>query len=618
MCGIGGYFGEGNEAVLRAMNYALAHRGPDGEGVWEGSGVGFAHRRLAVIDLSPAAAQPMHRGALTISFNGEIYNYRELREELEARGVQFVSRSDTEVILALFEREGESAFRRLEGMFALALYDRERDMLYLARDRFGEKPLYYYRHAGGTLIFASEPKALFAHAAAPQVVSAEGLAAYLAYDTPPAPLSLWEGIAKVAPATYLVCTRSEMREEHYWQPSLVRRDTSFPDAEHTLNDVLKGAVEHQLVSDVPLGVFLSGGIDSSLIAAYAQEAAREVHSFSIGFEERSYDESLYARTVAKHLGTIHHERIVGAGEVRDALLSLVKRMDEPIADPALLPLHLLALFARERITVALTGDGSDELFLGYPTFLAERMRPWYTRLPRLVRRTIVACSEALPQSQGYMSTDFKLRQFLRGAEEAPPHVHRSWLAPFSEPEMQDILAPAYRDVLRSVRERDEHIFADTKDAPPLTRSSWWYARTILDLYLTKADRASMYASLETRSPFLDRAVAEYALSLPSEYKLRGRWGKYVLRKLAEKRLPRSIAWRDKHGFGLPVGRWFTHEWRDLVTDVLSGTNVRAAGLCDVRTVSRLLGEHLSGARDHRKKLYSLLLLHLWYGAWVRI
>ncbi|RJR13520.1 asparagine synthase (glutamine-hydrolyzing) [Candidatus Parcubacteria bacterium] len=617
MCGIGGYFGEGNEDVLRVMNKALAHRGPDGEGVWEGEKVGFAHRRLAIIDLSEKAAQPMHRGLLSITFNGEIYNYKELRRDLERTGSSFTSHSDTEVILALFERDGAHAFAQLEGMFALTLYDKRNDTLYLVRDRFGEKPLYYLRDAG-TLVFASEPKALFAHPLGRREISPEGLAAYLAYDSAISPLSLWQNIARVPPATYLTCTRKGIEERRYWQPSFKVRSRSIQDSLQEGDLLLKRAVERQLVSDVPLGVFLSGGIDSSLIAAYAKEIAGEVHTFSVGFAEKGYDESPHAQIAAKHLGTIHHESILRADDVRDALPSIIERMDEPIADPALLPLHLLSRFARERVTVALSGDGGDELFLGYPTFLADQIRSRYVHTPRVLRHAISTFANTLPVSHRYMSFDFLLRQFLRGVKEQTPYVHRSWITAFSETEIEEVLSPAYRDAARSVRARDEELFTEANEALPLTRASWWYARTILDLYLTKSDRGSMYASLETRAPFLDRSIAEYAYGLPPNHKLRLGKGKYVLRKLAEQKLPHSIAWRRKHGFGLPVGSWLMHEWKPLLTDTLSESNVRSVGLCDPPTVSRYIEEHLAGTHNHSKKLYSLLVLHLWHEKWVSV
>ncbi len=616
MCGISGYFGEGSENDLRRMNDALSHRGSDGEGVWKGNKVGLAHRRLAIIDLTDAGAQPMHRGALTISFNGEIYNYRQLREELVRAQVSFASNSDTEVILALYEREGEAAFARLEGMFALALYDGARDTLYLARDRFGEKPL-YYTHSEKTLVFGSEPKAVLAHGHMPRSVDRAGLAGYLASDVAPSPLSLFEYIKKVPAATYVVCQRSSVREQRYWQPSFTPAQIGKKEALLELDALLEHAVAGQLVSDVPLGVFLSGGIDSSLIASYAKKLAGEVHTFSVGFEEKSYDESSYAREVAAHLGTIHHEHILSAKDIGDALQTIVSSVDEPIADPAILPLHLLSTFARQRITVALSGDGSDELFLGYPTFFAQQLLGMYKHMPQIVKSSISAAVHALPVSHGYMSLDFKAKQFLRGADAHPAHIHHAWLAAFSQEEVSELLVPAYRGALKDSWQRDEQLFDETVGAPPLTRASWWYARALLELYLTKADRASMYASLETRAPFLDRAVAEFALSLPSDLKLHHGRGKYILRELAAQKLPHSIAWRKKHGFGLPVGQWLKNEWKDLLTDTLSQQSVQKAGLCEPTIVSRYVEEHLAGTRNHSKKLFSLLMLHIWHRNWIQ-
>ncbi|MEK7628424.1 MAG: asparagine synthase (glutamine-hydrolyzing) [Patescibacteria group bacterium] len=616
MCGIGGYCGEGTREVLQSMNSRLAHRGPDGEGVWIAGRVGFAHRRLAIIDLSPAAAQPMRRGSVVITFNGEIYNYQQLRENLVRSGVSFVSQSDTEVILALFEREGEKAFELLEGMFAFALYDEHTEDIYLVRDRFGEKPL-YYAVKGESLIFASEPKALFVHPLVSREISPEGLSSFLLYDTPVTPASMWRDVKKVPVATCLKFKRGVLSERRYWHPTFSKNDTSLNDDLEQVGTLIRSSVERQLASDVPLGVFLSGGVDSSLIAAYAHEIAGDIHTFSIGFEEKSYDESAHARRVANHLGTQHHERILCAQEVRDTLVTLVPYMDEPIADPAILPTHLLSRFARERVTVALTGDGGDELFLGYPTFFAEQLLRMYQHVPQSARRALEPLASFLPASHRYMSADFLIKQFLRGAEKEPLYAHQGWLSGFSSDEVREVLAEGFHDAIEDPCIRTDRLLENMPNMTPLSRSSWWYARTVLDLYLTKADRASMFASLETRAPLLDRALAEFALALPANRKLRHGKGKYILRKLAEQKLPHGIAWRRKHGFGLPVGAWLTHEWKPLLTDTLSCERVADAGLCDPRVVERFVLEHLSGSHNHRKKLWSLLTLHLWHNAWMR-
>lgn len=616
MCGIAGFVGRGDSDVLQRMIKTISYRGPDDSGTWHEGAVGLAHRRLAIIDLSPAGAQPMRRGHLAITFNGEIYNYRELRAKLARSGASFVSESDTEVILALFEQKGESTFALLEGMFAFALYDAREDALYLVRDRFGEKPL-YYAQKGDTIVFASEPKALFEHPLMPRKINPEGLASFMLYDAPITPTSMWRDVKKVPAATCLTFKSGTVSSQVFWHPSFEERRTVFADALEEADTLVRSSVERQLVSDVPLGVFLSGGIDSSLIAAYAKEIAGNVYTFSIGFEEKSYDESPYARTVAEHLGTDHYERIIHANEVRDTLTALVPRMDEPIADPAILPAHLLSCFAREHVTVALSGDGGDELFLGYPTFLAEQLLSIYQRTPRFARSIFSSLALRLPSSRRYFSADFLLKQFLRGALKAPLYAHRDWLSAFSVDEARSVLSETYRIALIEPAVRTDEVVAIADGAPPLMRSSWWYVRTVLDLYLTKTDRASMYTSLETRAPLLDRTLAEFALSLPSEYKLRRGRGKYLLRKLAEQKLPHNIAWRRKHGFSMPVGSWLMHEWRPLLTDTLSRTNVVRAGLCQWEEVERLLTEHFSGTHNHQKKLWSLLVLHLWYNAWMQ-
>jgi asparagine synthase (glutamine-hydrolysing) len=620
MCGIAGFVGKGDSRVLTEMIRMLAYRGPDDSGVWQQNGVGLAHARLAIIDTSARGHQPMHNAAGTVSivFNGEIYNYRQLREELCREGVSFVSHTDTEVIIQLYERHGEHTFERLHGMFAFALYDSMTRRLYLARDRAGEKPL-YWAVQGSTLIFASEPKAVLRHPLVTRVLSPEGLRSYLTYDAALTPGSFWQGINKLPPATYLVYEEGRVATRCYWEPPRKILPLSLAEAKKTLDSVLAEAVSAQLVADVRLGVFLSGGLDSSLVAYYATRARKEpIHTFSLGFAERSYDESRQARSVAQHLGTVHHERIVSAQEVRDALPSVIQRLDEPIADPAILPNYLLSEFAREHVTVALGGEGGDELFLGYPTFTAQKLLSWYQRIPHALREGIIEPAiQRLPVSHRYFSLDFKAKQFIRGARVPERYAHQAWLESFNPAEQQRMLAPKYRVPRLEPYAPIDSYARDLPDADQYTQAMYLYLRTyLLDVVLAKVDRASMYHSLEVRAPFLHRSVLEFAFQIPPSYKHRGRTGKYLLRKLMEGRLPHDIVWRGKHGFGLPVGSWLRREWRELLVDTLSEDRVCAAGLCQTQVVCELIQQHLRGTHNHRKKLWSLLLLHLWYFQWV--
>ncbi len=621
MCGIAGFVGEGDSQTLLGMIETLAHRGPDDRGVWQGVGVGLAHARLAVVDLSPGGHQPMHSkdGLVSVVFNGEIYNYKELRQELEAKGKIFSTQSDTEVIVHMYEAFGEASFEQLKGMYAFGLYDTKKESLFLVRDRMGEKPL-YFSVKEGTLVFASEPKALFAHPLIQKNIHQEGIISYLTHDAALTPMSVFAGVQKLEPATYAMYAKGVLAKKTYWHPP-TQEDAQavFANTLNKLDEVFKRSVSSQMVADVPVGVFLSGGLDSSLIAYYAKQvSAQPVHTFSLGFTERSYDESSYALRVAKHLGTVHHERMVTAAQVRDALHTVIDTLDEPIADPALLPNYLLAQFAREHVTVALGGDGGDELFLGYPTFKAERWLSWYKKLPAFVRQYLVEpLVRALPVSHHYFSFDFKAKQFLRGAGVPAPYTHQAWLESFSEAERRELLTPSYRALLpQNPYARIDEYLAEIPHADAHLQTVYFYLRTYMqDIILAKVDRTSMQVALEVRAPFLDKEVVELALQMPRDFKYKGS-GKYILRKLMEDRLPSDVVWRGKHGFGLPVGQWFREEWRPLLKETLSPERVAKVGICQPEVVARLVEEHVAGVYNHRKKLWSLLVLHLWYHRWI--
>ena len=624
MCGIAGFIGRGDSETLSSMVQTLKHRGPDDTGIWHKDKVGFAHARLSVIDLSPAGHQPMHSnsGDVTVVFNGEIYNYLELKKELEAKGYTFKSKSDTEVLIELYIEYGTEAFKKLEGMFALALYDRRVDTLLLARDRMGEKPL-FFSITDGTLIFASEPKALFQHPNVLREMNSEAVGSYLTFDSVLTPQSIYSDIYKLEPATYALYREGKLTKHSYWQPPQKANESlSFTDAKSKLDALLEKSISRQLVADVPVGIFLSGGLDSSLVAQYAKRSSKvAVHTFSLGFEEESFDESKYARSVAEALGTVHHEKMVSAKEVRDALPLLVKSFDEPLADPAILPNYLLARFAREHVTVALGGDGGDELFAGYPTFTAEKYLHWYRMIPKVLRKKCIEpMIEFLPVSHSYFSLDFKAKQFLRGADASEPYIHQAWLSSFSAKEQAQLLTPEFRANLTAnpLKRVDEYL-SEMPHADTHMRASYFYLRTyMLDVILSKVDRTSMLTSLEVRAPLLEREVVEFALELPWEFKHNGSTGKYILRELMKDRLPAEIVSRGKHGFGLPVGQWFQGPWEDLLRETLSYERLTSQGIFSPSYVATLIEEHVAGKKNHRKALWSLLMFQLWHDEWVRI
>lgn len=619
MCGIAGFMGQGDDDALRRMAQALAHRGPDENGTWKEGNVGFAHARLSIVDLTPSGHQPMQSANCAITFNGEIFNYRLLRGQLADAGYPFQGTSDTEVILALYETYGEDAFAKLEGQFAFALFDRRSQSLYVVRDRMGEKPLYWGMYQG-TLFFSSEPKAIFVHGLMPKVLNKSTVESYLTFDAVLAPQSIFEHIEKLPPASFLLYKDGASSVTSYWgPPHVVDHSMREADALRMLENLFTRSVTNQLVADVPVGVFLSGGLDSSLIAYYAALAKGEaLHTFSLGFKEKSYDETSFAKLASSFLKTNHHERVVGAEEVRDTLPQIVAKLDEPIADPAILPNYLLSKFAREQVKVVLGGDGGDELFAGYQTFAAEKFIGYYQFFPKALRSYVIEPMIAsLPVSHNYFSLDFKLKQFLRGVETPEQYRHQAWLESFSIEEQQTVFSEGMRGTLVPPYARIDEYLKEVQDAPHELQTTYLYLRTYMqDVILTKADRASMMNSLEVRAPFLDRAIVEYALSMPLSLKMRGMKGKYILRQLMKDKLPPEIVARDKHGFGLPVGSWFTHEWKDLLTATLSREKLQKQGIFDADTVISLRDEHLKGSRNHRKKLWSLLMFSLWYDAWI--
>jgi len=614
MCGIAGFVNRDGVAadrgVLARMTATLAHRGPDGQGVHTDGPAGLGHRRLSIIDVD-GGAQPMSNEDATVwvSFNGEIYNEPGLRADLLARGHTFRSGSDTESLVHLYEDHGAGFARLLNGMFGLAIWDGPRRRLVLARDRMGQKPLYYAATAAGTLVFGSEPKALLAHPEIARRLDPPGLARYLFYEYVPAPHSIWAGIRKLPPAHTLVWEQGRATVARYWEaPGISPDPPPFEDAAARFWDDFRAAVGRHRRSDVPLGVFLSGGVDSSSVAAALAELepAGSIRTYSIGFEDPSFDESNHARAVARHLGTDHRERTFSPDSVRELL---------PEVAAWLLPTHLLSRFAREEVTVALGGDGADELLAGYPTFPAERASGFFRKLPRAAQALAGAAVGRLPVDHGNISLDFRLKQFLRGAGEPAALAHQRWLGSFSGPEIGRVLVdPAGLDV------EAEHLGRASALAPgadPLTRSLLLYQDTYLpDDILTKVDRASMACGLEVRAPFLDAGLVDSIQGLPASYKYGRGQTKRLLKRAAADRLPASILSRPKKGFGIPVARWLRGPLAPLIASMLGRDRLRRQGLFHPEEVARRVGEHWAGIRDHRKPLWTLLMFQLWHDRWL--
>ncbi len=619
MCGICGILNlDGapvSADVLAAMNAMLIHRGPDqGREILRGA-CGLANRRLAILDLSPSGALPMCSAddTITMAYNGEVYNFPELKSTLEKQGYSFHSGSDAEAVIELYRRLGPDFVTHLRGMFALALWDAPNRTLVLARDRLGKKPLYLYQDAR-RLIFASEIKALLRHPDVPRRAARDRTPLLLAYGYVPAPQTFFEGIQMLPPGHVLVCRDGAIRTHAYWQPPAMAGSDPHARAETYLDELratLEESVRLRLLSDVPLGAFLSGGLDSSLIVAYmARHTPGRVKTFAIGFSgEESFDETPHARRVADYLGTEHHEFIVEPNAI-DLLPFLVWHHDQPFADSSAIPTYLVSKHTRDYVTVALSGDGGDELFAGYERFYAANLAARYRRLPAPIRTAIGAAAGLLPEATSYRGIAQRVRRFVDGATLPPAEAYFSWVRLFDDEQIANLLSDGL------TTSPTAHFAAhfnpgDSRD----------FTAQLLDVNLTtylpddlliKADRASMAASLETRAPFLDHTLVELAARIPSNLKLRGQTTKLILKQAAAGILPDDIIHRPKHGFGVPVGRWFRADLRDYARDILLDPGTLARGYFREPAVRQLLNEHTSGQRNHGQRIWTLLTFEWWH------
>lgn len=650
MCGIAGVLSKRpvTEARLRRMASTLVHRGPDDSGHWSDpeAGIGLAHRRLAIVDLSPHGHQPMasQSGRFTLSYNGEIYNHAALRAELEQGGaaIDWRGHSDTETLVEAIAAWGlEAALSKCVGMFALAVWDRAERTLSLARDRFGEKPL-YYGWVAGDFIFASELKAIRAHPGFDNLIDRRSLSLFAARTNVPAPRSIYEHIYKLEPGCVLVATAAALGQrpgeppragtrasglsiERYWSYKAVieagERDQIYDEQEalHELETALSEAIRGQSLADVPVGAFLSGGIDSStIVALYQKYSSTPVRTFSMGFEQAGFNEAHYAKLVAEHLGTVHSERYVRVDDARDVIPTLPGMYDEPFADSSQIPTHLVSRFAREQVTVALSGDGGDELFAGYNRhFTAPRMWRQLRRVPRPIRSAASAALSGVPGSS--WTTAARLL-----GREVQPHFGaklRKAIAVAGAARSFDDVYESFVDEWAMERspviENRSGVGSEMGPVPLAagndTESTMYYdAMTYLpDDILCKVDRASMAVSLETRVPFLDHRVAELAARIPLSMKVTARGGKQILRKLLYQQAPSTLFERPKAGFAVPVGEWIKGPLRPWAEELLDERRLAADGWFDAATVRRRWHDHLSDRRDSTPALWAVLMFQAW-------
>jgi asparagine synthase (glutamine-hydrolysing) len=613
ICGVLALDGRAVDAVaVRAMASRLVHRGPDSAGELVRGPLAMGVRRLAIIDLI-AGDQPIagEGGRVHVVQNGEILNFRELRRELEAAGHRFATASDTEVLVHLYEQEGPGFVRRLRGMFALAVWDDERRRLILARDRFGIKPL-FVRHDSTSLAFASELTSLAEAPGVERVIDPDALNAFLTFNSVPGPMTIFRGCRKLPPGHLLVAEDGAVREERYARPAPapvtdIRADDRA-DLGAELLERLRDSVRAHLIADVPVGILLSGGIDSSLLTALAaQEAGGRLHTFSIGFAERSFDELERARSVAERYGTVHEELVVEPSAV-ELLPRLCQIVDEPLGDSSSLPTYLVCGLAASTVKVVLSGEGGDELFGGYQTYAADELARRVGRLAALARPFV----ERLPSSDRRVPLEYRAKRFVRSASMRPLERHHGWKEIFSADLRAELLRPDYRsdaDPLEVLRAR----FAETEGAESLARlQDVDLGSYLVDDLLVKTDRMSMAHSLEARVPLLDPVVAELAHALPRHLRVRGLQTKRLMRYAGRDLLPDAVAFGPKRGFSIPAARWLREEMAGFTREVLSPDVLKRHGFFDPQPVQRLIEDHQKRREDHSRQLWGLLSFTLWW------
>jgi asparagine synthase (glutamine-hydrolysing) len=615
MCGILGYSHVSTRlprGVLHGALRALVHRGPDHQGHFSSDVMTLGATRLRILDLD-AGDQPLISpdGNLVVVFNGEIFNHQEIRAELEAHGATFQTRCDTEVVLQAFLRWGNECFARMRGMFGVALWVESERRLVLARDRMGIKPLYYCLQ-GGEIYFASELKCIFAHPEVPRRICLDGLNCYLSLNYVPAPYTLVEGIRKLLPGHLLEWRDGRCRVQSYVKPAdATPPPRTLEDACEELDDLLSKAVREQLVSDVPVGIWLSGGLDSSTILRYAAEIdPSRLHTFSITFRGRTFDESGPIAEITRHFGTVHREfNLDEECDLAGALERMAFYSDEPSADAGALPAWFLAEMTTRDVTVVLSGEGADELFAGYLTYQADRYAEWARRIPAALRRTALAAANRLPVSDDKISFEYKLKRFLQGSLLSPEAAHIFWNGTFTEDEKQGFFH--YADAGPLAR-----VLSSMPPGAGLQRFLEFDIRYYLaDDILYKVDRMSMAHALEARPPFLDPRIVDFAARLPERFKLKGAKSKLVLRQLMKDKLPHNVMRRPKIGFDIPVHDWFRGVLRPLLLDTVSPEAVSSSRLFHWSGIERLLSDHLERRANLGYHLWGLMVLLQWMRYW---
>ncbi len=622
MCGIVGIAsansGRIDRETLQKMNRAILHRGPDDDGFYLNKNVGLAMRRLSIIDVAHGK-QPMNNEDKTawIVFNGEIYNFQELRKDLQNEGNKFYTNSDTEVILHLYDKYGVDCVQHLRGMFAFAIWDEREKSLFIARDRVGKKPLLYAHQPNGDLIFGSEFRALLAHPEISREIDNQAIHHYLSYLCVPAPLTAYKQIRKLEPAHWLRWKNGQIETRRYWSPDFHRKiKITEQEAEEETLRLLRESTKLRMIAEVPLGAFLSGGVDSSVVVALmAEESPQPVKTFSIGFEEEDFSELKYARRVAEHIGAEHHEFIVRPNAL-EVLPTLVEHYGEPYADSSAIPTYYVAKETRKHVTVALNGDGGDESFAGYERYLAMRLSEKYHKIPGLLRKGLIENAvNLIPTSEIKRSRARDLKRFLKAASLPKVGRYFHWISAIDRELKENLYTEEFK---REIGNSDSAFFIKRwfdksngngiVDATMFTDQMTYLPNDLL----VKVDIATMANSLEARSPLLDHKVIEFAASLPENIKLKGAENKSLLKKVGSRLVPREVLYRKKMGFGVPIGHWFRGEMKDYLRENLLSDKFARRGIVKAEIVRQLVDEHIEAKNDSASQLWTLLMLELWF------
>lgn len=622
MCGIVGIVNSNSRPasreVLERMNRCIVHRGPDEDGFYVNKSVALAMRRLSIIDLA-GGQQPIFNRDRTksIVFNGEIYNFQELRKDLEARGHEFYTNCDTEVIVHLYDRYGADCVQHLRGMFAFAIWDTNDDSLFIARDRVGKKPLLYSLQQNGDLIFGSEFSALLAHPDISRSVDYEAIDNYLSYLCIPAPQTAFKQIRKLEPAHWLRWKDGRVETKRYWMPDFSKKiKISTQEAEAETLRILRESTKLRMISEVPLGAFLSGGVDSSaIVALMAETSAQPVKTFSIGFEEQDYSELKYARRVAEHVGAEYNEFIVRPNAL-EVLPTLVEHYGEPYADSSAIATYYVAKETRKFVTVALNGDGGDESFAGYERYAAMRIAEKYYKIPASLRKTFIENAvDLIPASEARHSRARDLKRFVKAAGLPKTERYFRWVGALDRQTKAELYTDDFKnDTLRFDASKTLGQWFDKTgnlgilDATLLTDQMTYLPNDLL----VKVDIASMAVSLEARSPLLDHKVIEFAASLPENIKMKRFETKSLLKKVAARLVPKDVIYRRKMGFGVPIGNWFRGEMKDFVRGTLLSEKSMRRNIIKPDALQKYVGEHIDGKNDYTHQIYTLLMLELWF------